>query len=85
VLAAICPKQEPKDRTEVTELEKLIKQMQVLRDGTKPTETTPGKEPYPSPALDGALELLEERVALLKLNAVRNGAQFTLIPAKTTP
>ncbi len=65
IVNAICPAQKPKDRTEQEELEKLLKAMTVLRDGTEgdPDAGKPAKEPFPSDELEAAIVLVKQRLA----------------------
>jgi hypothetical protein len=65
VIDAVCPARESPERTEKKELEKLKKQMCVLRDGTKgkPEEGVPPKEPFVSDELLAMIDLCEQRLA----------------------
>jgi hypothetical protein len=67
IVDAVCPAQQPKDRTEKKELEKQLKQLKVLRDGTKgkPEEGVPPKEPMVSDELLAMIDLCEQRLAQL--------------------
>jgi hypothetical protein len=65
--AAVSPEKATKERTEATELEKQLKALKVLRDGTEGTETSPPKQPFQSEQLDAAIELIEERLGLLRI------------------
>src|SRR5215218_9408031 len=65
IVNAICPAQKPKDRTEHEELEKLLKAMVTLRDGSQgdPETGKPGKEPFPSDELEASIVLVKQRLA----------------------
>jgi hypothetical protein len=65
----IRTKAKDRERVEAEELEKEIKRLKVLRDGTEGTETSPPKEPFPSEALDVAIRALEDRLGVLRLMA----------------
>src|SRR5215207_7915833 len=64
IVSAICPAQKPKDRTEQEELEKLLKSMVTLRDGSQgdPETGKPRKEPFPSDELEASIVLVKQRL-----------------------
>lgn len=64
---ALAPK--AKDTDEQQELEKLVKAMTKLKEGTDPTDKSPGKPAYPSEELDRAIQCINERLAQLIRNA----------------
>jgi hypothetical protein len=67
VRSAIAPSQKSAERNEKKELEKRIKDLKVLINGTEGTPTSPPKEAFPSDAAKAALHLLEKRLAELTL------------------
>lgn len=69
IYAAVCPAPKAKDRTEAAELEKIAKALDKLIKGTQDTETTVGKEGFPSEEASEALRLVNERIAVLTLSA----------------
>jgi hypothetical protein len=83
---------QPKDKaksayTEENEFKKLIKQLHVLHDGTNATETSPGKEAFPSAELKQMIAIAEAKHARLvqcRVTAEANNklaAASQLIPA----
>jgi hypothetical protein len=67
VRQAIAPSAKSAERNEKKELEKRIKDLKVLINGTEGTPTSPPKEAFPSDAAKAALHLLEKRLAELTL------------------
>jgi hypothetical protein len=55
------------ERKEIDVLEKQLKALKVLRDGTEGTDSSPPKEPFPSEQLDVAISAIEERLGVLRL------------------
>lgn len=55
------------DRTERLELEKQLKALRVIHDGTEGTDKSPPKQAYPSEELAAAIAEIERRIAVLTL------------------
>jgi hypothetical protein len=63
----VQPAVKNKNRTEEALLKAQIKQLTVMLEGTEGTDTSPPKEPFPSPQLKTALAQLENRLAELTI------------------
>jgi hypothetical protein len=67
IYAAVCPAPKAKDRTEIAELEKVAKALDRIIKGSEGTDSSPPKEPFDSEEAQGALKLINERIAVLTL------------------
>jgi hypothetical protein len=63
--AAFMPAPKQKDRRELDELKKVAKALETILKGTEPTDTSPGKEAFPSEESEAALHQLNQRISVL--------------------
>jgi len=71
IVEALTPPKVEKEHTEEKALEKLLATMEKIVDGTNDTDTSQGKEGFPSDELDKAIHLVKKRLTELRQVALK--------------
>lgn len=67
-----------KEKDEGERLSAQLKALEAIYNGTKATNSTPARDPMPSPELQAAIELLKRRIAVLTFTAQKEAYESTM-------